>query len=300
MSILALKSWMQERFPALNFLAAGLTYFAPAVCLRKWNGLPQELSFADLGGWMIIVFHLLLLRVIDEHKDYEWDKHNHPERVLQRGIITLPHLRIVGILAALAIIVLTAWRGLEYPLVWLGFVATYSWVFLMTKEFFVGEEFRQRVFLYSFTHLLISPFLIFWASIWSVGFIPNQGMLLPLMGCSFFAGLSYEIARKTKGREEEVEGEPSYSKNYSWWLTSLLLGACCVGVVVSTLHLLYQLRSDWVVTLEFVFSLGILLFAHSLRLYFRAPTRKTRQYNEGAVTLIGLISFLTAILAGTL
>jgi 4-hydroxybenzoate polyprenyltransferase len=37
--------------------------------------------------------------VFDEHKDYEVDLRNHPDRVLQSGRVTLGHLKVVGAVA---------------------------------------------------------------------------------------------------------------------------------------------------------------------------------------------------------
>src|SRR5690606_3218576 len=46
---------------------------------------------------------VLLLRVLDEHKDFERDRQAYPGRLLSRGVVTLPELRRVGlVIGALA------------------------------------------------------------------------------------------------------------------------------------------------------------------------------------------------------
>lgn len=290
--------WVMERFPPINFVAAGFTYFATALCLRKFYGLPTDIMWYDYAGWMVLSMHLLVLRVIDEHKDYDWDKANHPNRVLQRGLVTLPLLKKVGIVAFGLSIVLTAVHGMKWPIVMVGFLAVYGWTYLMTKEFFVGEKLRQYVFLYSFTHLLISPFLVFWSTIWAIGEFPRLEFLFPMMGCSFFVGLSYEIARKTKGKEEEVKSEPSYSNTYTLKVPVVLMTVMALGMLYS-LHIMSQLlgytHTSWI---PVVGALMLLMFALSAAYYLKHQNKKGRKYNEGSLTLMGVFVFITAIVMG--
>lgn len=289
--------WAKERFPAFNVFAAGMTYLAIAVCLQKIDLGKADLTWQDLGGWIIFTLHLLILRILDEHKDQESDQLYHQDRVLQRGLVDLATLRVVGVLSFLIVLIFIFLRGFQVPLLWAGFLVTYFWTFLMTTEFFAKDFLRPKVFLYSFSHLLISPCLVWWTGIWALGKLPSQDVVW-LMGCSFFAGLTYEVARKSKGVEEDHPHEPSYSNTYKkiTYLSLLFILGCflqlCKLVLVAKLKPEFLLVSSGLGLVMLVFS-GL-----SLLKFNKISTKKTRQYNEGAYALMGLEVFLTLIFIG--
>ena len=95
-----LLAWMRERFPPANIVAAVLVWAAALVWGRALSVTgPLPLRPRDVIGAMACIGFFLMLRVFDEHKDYASDCVAHPGRVLQRGVITLRHLRVVGGLA---------------------------------------------------------------------------------------------------------------------------------------------------------------------------------------------------------
>ncbi len=85
-------AWVQERFPLAQGVLILTMYLASALAGRAMTtpaGEALALRPFDVLGFLGLWGFFLMLRVFDEHKDYDKDLHNHPDRVLQRGVITL-------------------------------------------------------------------------------------------------------------------------------------------------------------------------------------------------------------------
>src|SRR5262245_27757810 len=88
-----LAEWAHERFPLANGVFFVLLYVLALVVGRSVVSGPIVLSWHDLPGVAALWSFFLWLRVLDEHKDFENDRVAHPQRVLQRGLVTLGDLR---------------------------------------------------------------------------------------------------------------------------------------------------------------------------------------------------------------
>src|SRR2546421_12460953 len=88
-------SWVHERFPLANGLLYLPLYLAALLLGRRGGALEPFDAFGFAAAWSFF----LMLRVFDEHKDFDSDRALYPQRVLQRGLVTLRHLKIVGVAA---------------------------------------------------------------------------------------------------------------------------------------------------------------------------------------------------------
>ena len=92
-------AWGNERFPLANGILT-FVLFTTALLFGRLvasaDGVAVPIGLADLLPFFAYYGFFFMLRVFDEHKDYELDCHNHPERVLQSGLITLKDLKILG------------------------------------------------------------------------------------------------------------------------------------------------------------------------------------------------------------
>lgn len=272
--------WSLERFPPIQVVSAFLTFAIVTLPLVQPDHLMQTLCYGTWIVWSI----LLVLRVLDEHKDYESDLVAHPERRLQKGELSLSDLRKVAFFfsaTSFLLIVVIALR--VQVLIALG--ALIFWIFLMTKEFFVHRWLFERLFLYSVSHLLVSPFLIYFSAT-LVG-TQNNANIIFMMAISFFSAFSYEVARKIKGTDEENLKEMNYVNAYG------VRGPVFLFFVVSCLALL---SSTYLVELTNI-KIGIYLFAVvyvfiAALLFYKNPQKKFRKLNEAAAAAVGLISFL--------
>jgi 4-hydroxybenzoate polyprenyltransferase len=91
-------AWINQRFPFSHALLFFILYLTAAAIVRASNN-DSILQWHDVMGCLVTWSFFLVLRIFDEHKDYELDCQNHPQRVLQSGLITLNHLKIVAALA---------------------------------------------------------------------------------------------------------------------------------------------------------------------------------------------------------
>jgi 4-hydroxybenzoate polyprenyltransferase len=129
---LRLAAWARERFP---LALCGVLFPAYLVALLYGRALthpgPPRLRAGDLVAFAGVWAFFLMVRVVDEHKDYERDRVEHPGRVLQRGVVTLGHLKGVAGAALLVqvAVVLATGSGLWWALTmaWAGVQLGSGW-----------------------------------------------------------------------------------------------------------------------------------------------------------------------------
>ncbi|MBF0351524.1 MAG: UbiA family prenyltransferase [SAR324 cluster bacterium] len=297
-----LMAWVHERFPLPNAIMFFTLYFCAAFLGRMITAEgPILVGKNDLGGCLVTWALFLLIRVVDEHKDYESDVRNYPERVLQRGLITLENLQTLGAGALGIIVGWSLWldHGLGPVVMSLGVV--FIWFLLMSKEFFCGEWLEKHITLYAVSHMVLMPMVLFWlmnlgASPAGVEPLNVAGLLL--MALSFISGMAFELTRKTRGPEEEREGVDSYSKAYGTKGSAYIIMTLQAVVLICQLWLMREI----VQTATFNTGLVILCLAFglswfSLIQFIRNPTEKGRKMNEGMVGLSGLLGYGAIIAA---
>src|SRR5262249_2790594 len=129
--------YQRERFPVLahGLLIAAFSF--SAVCfsalLRGQTTLPSAASAVVAFGTAFLFF--LQLRIADGSKAFEEDSRYRPYRPVPRGLVSLRELGVLGALAALVQLGLALW--LE-PSLALLLALTWTYLALMSKEFFVA------------------------------------------------------------------------------------------------------------------------------------------------------------------
>ena len=212
--LVRLSAYLKERFPLLGNVLLIISYYSANQFLAKslvHPDTPMTYSYKSLFGALTLLCLFFHLRVFDEHKDYVEDCKYYPNRVLQRGIITLNELKRLGALAiALEILasIIAGIRALVSTMIALGFSV------LMLKEFFVKVWLRRHFLVYVVTHMLIMPLFSMVIFSFSTDKFPWQApplyWLYAFVG--FFVTLNWEISRKIRSPEEEIEGVISYTK----------------------------------------------------------------------------------------
>jgi 4-hydroxybenzoate polyprenyltransferase len=289
-----LQQWFQERFPPINFVSGIFLYLLPKSLACIWvaaiAGAALPWSLRDVFAALVPALHLFLLRVFDEHKDFESDKIFNPHRVLQRGVVSLREIRRVGWAAAvLQIICFLATSPSKEALI--AFIAVWIWTLLMWKEFFIKDWLKKNYFFYSLLHLLISPALLLLGL--EMAGAPDEWMLdLFLLG--LMTSWIYEVSRKTKGPEEET-GDISFSKMWG-------VRRCCTVIAIQgLLCLLVGAHLFQMINILHEVAIGtfvVVLALHSLSVmkFARHPSAKARKSNEGTSALIGLVIFIIPLI----
>ena len=279
-------AWMQERFPLANGLLFFVVYAAAMLLGRSAGGGPVALRFGDLGGFAAAWAFFLMLRVFDEHKDYDDDCRSYPERVLSRGLVTLGQLKVVGALAiAVQLGVSLALDGGVGP-VTLRWLVVMGWSALMLREFFVPEWLSRRLVVYAVSHMIVTPLSILWLAEMGAGGAALDRRVWAYAGMSFLFGFCFELARKMKAPDEERADVATYTSLFGVWpvaftvsvlwaLATVTLGYVLVdGGVAPTAPALWV----GVVALALPASLALERFAHR-------PTAKAGKLAQAVVGL---------------
>jgi 4-hydroxybenzoate polyprenyltransferase len=298
--------WIKERYPPTVWILSFLFYTSSALFVRNLEA--QALGDPSILGWSLADFPkfiavwsiFLLLRVLDEHKDYEEDCINHPERVLQSGKITLKDLKAVGAvcvvwqLGTMAWLVANAHEALQ---VW---VIAMVWIGLMTKEFFCAAWLKKRLIVYGVSHMVVTPLIVWWVMVLASkvsgsleAILSPSWLLLPTL--SFFFGLLFEIARKTKGAEEERDGVDSYSKSLgNLACTRILIGSAAASGFIALA--LLAMRPFMVATFPVVI-VGIALACWQYLKFYKNPTARMRKHNEAVSALVMIVVYAAYIMS---
>jgi len=199
------KSWLiylKERFPLpVYFLLSGGLAVSGSVLVGR-----PILSIPTIYAFVYAMWLFATLRLMDELKDYDKDVIAHPTRPLPRGVLKACVVeRVIHGSMVLGVALSFGFFAFDQMAAILALITT-AWLWLMYKEFYLGEMLSKRPLLYAITHqIILIPFclalsvapmedgtvnyFVFW---WSVG----------VLG-SFF---TYEVSRKLDPKAHPVLG----------------------------------------------------------------------------------------------
>ena len=203
--------WSKTRYPIKNWIFSSLVYVALVLYLRaSLSG--AHLRWEDLWQGFAIGCFFLLLRIYDEHKDYEIDLKYHPERPVARGLVTLGELKYLFVFALVAQVLVNVFADGGLGMASVAWVVSFLWSLLMAKEFFVGEWLQTKLLLYATSHMVIMFPLAYWIIYFGdPSFAIDNLNGVCLASLVFLTGAIGELARKTKSPQDEIEGVDSYS-----------------------------------------------------------------------------------------
>lgn len=235
--------YQKERFPlaAHGVMIAAFSY--SAVCfsalLRGSSNLPDWRS--ALVAFITCLLLFLQLRIADEFKDIEEDTRWRPYRAVPRGLVTLRELGVLFVIAAAVQAVLAIW--LE-PKLLILLLVTWTYLALMTREFFARDWLKSRPIIYMTSHMAIMPLIDLYAT--STDWLTHQATppagLAWFLFASYFNGIVIEIGRKIRVPADEEEGVETYSALWgrsiavASWLGAMLLCATCAVVAARAIQ----------------------------------------------------------------
>jgi 4-hydroxybenzoate polyprenyltransferase len=207
-------AYLLERFHPISNMLLIVSYYSSNQFLAQLlthPGQPVSYSIRSLAGAVTVLCMFFHLRVFDEHKDFEDDGRHFPDRVLQRGLITLRDLKFLGAAALSVEVILGALLGpaaLTAVLIAIGFSV------LMLKEFFCGSWLKRHFLLYATSHMLIMPLFALVVFSATTGRYPWQApfwfFFYAFVG--FFVTFNWEVSRKIRAPEDEIPGVDSYTR----------------------------------------------------------------------------------------
>jgi 4-hydroxybenzoate polyprenyltransferase len=218
-------AYFAERFPLLAHGLLILSFYSSNQFLAHALVQPGESMRYDAGslmGYVTMLCFFLHLRIFDDHKDFVEDSRNFPNRLLQRGEITLKELKLIGALAISMELVLGILAG-PAPLASVLIVLAYS--LLMLKEFFIRNWLKRHFLIYVSTHMLIMPLLAMLVFSFATGRYPWEAprwfWIYSFVG--FFVAFNWEVSRKIRAPEDEIEGLDSYTKLFGTYGAAYLV-----------------------------------------------------------------------------
>lgn len=222
------RAYFKVRFPLLGHGLLIASFYSSNQFLAHaltQPGTPMHYDISSLLGYITILCFFFHLRVFDDHKDYDEDCRNYSDRVLQRGVISLGELKLLGGIAIVIEFVLAASQGSG---VLISVLAAFGYSVLMLKEFLLRHWLKRHFLIYASTHMLIMPLLAVVVFCFATGGFPWQapGWFWLYSFVSFFVGFNWEVSRKIRAPEEEREGVDSYTKIFGTY------GAAYVVLIV--------------------------------------------------------------------
>ena len=295
----ALGAWMRERFPARNAVFFAVFYMTALLVARATAGGPGAvtLSLRDIAGFLAVWCFFLMLRVFDEHKDFEADAVAHPQRVLQRGLITLRDLKLVGIVAIGVQLGVSLWfdRGVGPVTAW--WAAAFAWSTLMAREFFVREWIRRHLVVYALTHIVVMVMIAMWIATMGSPRAAVASAPWAFAALSLFAGLAFEIARKMRAPEQEHPMADSYTQALGVHAASGLLLGVVVAAGMAALGLTALLTGRVGLVALATLGAAVVMAALPITRFWSQPTPAAAKRSEAAVGIAALATHVVVIAA---
>ncbi|MGE0172374.1 MAG: hypothetical protein AB7T49_06300 [Oligoflexales bacterium] len=286
--------WIQERFPPAAWLLSVFFYLSSAVIVRSVTGAPY-LAFSDVVGFVVVWSYFLMLRVLDEHKDYEQDCISHPDRVLQRGVVTLSDLKKVGAACFAAQIIVNIAFPVDSTLSFTVWALAIAWTFLMTVEFFCKEWLTHHLFVYGFSHMLVTPMIIYWCFALAAdqGYEPCSAPIVMAAALAFCTGMLFEVTRKTRSSDEEQDGVDTYSKQIGV-RNCIVLASALVAVSAVCVAGIASRGQIFLVSSLLMAGVAAATIRRLLR-FMRNPVIDGRGKNEKVVALFIIVTYLILV-----
>ncbi len=199
----AYRIFIKERLPVIPnlILALGLMLSAKTVA-----GASLDFVALLLGSLALFAF-VSELRFMDELKDVEKDKVANPDRPLPRGAIKESQVNKLMVFTGIFLCLFSALFAVIFSPQAGGLLGLATvWLFLMYKEFFVGEWLSKRPLLYAITHqVVIFPLCLFAISLYgSFSLSSPSALAFGLLILSAF--FTFEVGRKLDPNADKILG----------------------------------------------------------------------------------------------
>ena len=224
-------TYQKERFPVATY---GLYILCLSFAAFFYNTKMLEIE-SNVGVFitMFVVAFLqfLMVRIIDEFKDYEEDKKYRPYRPVPRGLIKLKELRtlfVICIIIQFALTLIMNPFSLIFLLVlWIMFI-------LMTKSFFMKKLVDKHILLEVALDEILLPVLMLYLT----SFIKfDITILWRLLLLSYVVSWIIEIARKVRCKKDEEKGVKTYTAVFGIPKATILLSALELILIILRLFL---------------------------------------------------------------
>lgn len=272
--------YQNERFPI-----AILTFTTLAVVLSSAAILSYRIEIHQfvLNFFACLAF-LYHIRVIDEHRDYDHDVKYHPDRPVQRGLITLRELFYFNIPGLILFIFTSVFYGYT-TIVYGGALIVFS--FLAWKDFLIGNWLRKRFYLYNAVNMLQMVLVqMFIYCVFTQSFNVTKVMWIHLVFV-IFNTIIMEFVRKIKTSSDESEGKDTYSWYLGYKRSLYIFYVFSIINFLVFIWMLYTIAPD--ILLYALIASGLLLF---LTISVYAHLIKKKKASENILLLSTVVNYV--------
>lgn len=193
--------FQNERSPIIALFVINVSLAAAAAKTSGDTSLMRVLIVT-----LMSTLYFLQIRLADEPKDFEHDNTYHPNRPVQRGLITLSELARAKNVCIALFILLACLTG-SWLIVALA-ILQQSYSYLTRKEFFARDWLRRHFFIYQYSHY-IQLLILAWLS---VNVLQIQGLQDQLLYFGYFLIMTAPVeASRTIGGSDEKQANDRYS-----------------------------------------------------------------------------------------
>jgi 4-hydroxybenzoate polyprenyltransferase len=270
--------YQQERFPVL-FL--GLVSLSGVVGTSAVLGNHNWITV--IFGTLVTITFLFHVRVIDEIRDFEHDTEFHPDRPIQKKLISIKELKILRAISLVIFFGISIIFSLE-TFVFAGYLFLYS--SLAGRDFFCSKKIKKYFFLYNLLNMiqLIGLQLVVYTMFkWNHSFSP---IILAHITIVFLLSALLEIVRKIKLKENETLGKDTYSSRLGYGGSIILFAINFILIILPLLYILFLVgKIPSIIIPLFVCFLGL----YGSLMHFVKKTKLT----ENIINLLSFVYYLT-------
>jgi len=276
-------TYQKERFPvpAYGLYILCLTF---ATFFYNTKMLEIESSVGIFIVMFVVAFlQFLMVRIIDEFKDYDEDKKYRPYRPVPRGLIKLQELRVLFVICVLIQLILTL---IVNPFSFIFLIVLWIVFILMTKGFFIKKVLDKHILLeVAFDEIMLPVMILYLASFIKI----DMSILWRLLLLSYVVSWIIEIARKVRCKKDEEKGVKTYTAVFGIPKATILLSVLELLLTICRLILPGVPLMNWAQILLLVLFVGIIV----VNVFF--IQKKTRKFAKAVEYLADALVMLTLL-----
>ena len=271
--------------------AMGLLYGKAIVGTKSLH-----ISVVDVIGVFGVVGYIVVARVFDEHKDYEFDVAHLADRPLPRGAISWSEVNALGFVGLLMQVVICVIEDAGIGKVCAWWAIAFGFLVLTRYEFFVRAWLRRHFVTNTLTHLPVYCLVALWSA--EIGAHPKWigWSAIWLGGYMYVHTFGLDLWRKSHAPEDEVPGVDSYT---AIWGTTYASVAAIVLVAATAALAGAMLQASHVTAVAPYVALAVLMLpvAGGLVRFALAPNRRTSAIARNVLILTVATVDVTLILS---
>lgn len=203
-----IKIYLDEMFPVSYFIGTVIYTLVVLLTFAKISNVELQFHMAYVGVAIGLISLILLIRIMDEFKDYQDDLTNYPDRPLPSGRVLKSDLMVLGAVGV-GIGTLTSMVTKES---FLWYMISLAFSYLMLKWFFIENKMRKSLPLALVSHHpIVFIYLVYigetFRALNGIEGLSMYWIIVPIG----LASTNWEFSRKLRSPEEETE-YTTYSK----------------------------------------------------------------------------------------